>query len=242
MENKNIALIFAGGTGQRMNSKGTPKQFLELHGKPIIIYTLEIFEKNSYIDSIIVVCLESWMDYLEQLIIKYDLKKVVKIISGGRTAQESQYLGLQAVKKYINPSDDSTILIHDGVRPLIDDDTIMRNIESVKKYGNAITSTPAIETVVIAEEDHLVETLDRSKLKIAKAPQSFRYSTILGAHEKAIADNKQFIDSATLMQYYGEKLHIVEGCPENIKITTPTDFYIFRAIVDKRENSQILGI
>ena len=242
MKKENIAVIFAGGTGQRMNSKTLPKQFLELHGRPIIIYTLEIFEKNKEIDSIIIACLEPWIKYLEELIKKYNLKKVVKVIAGGKTAQESQYLALKAIKKYINPSDESIVLLHDGVRPLVDDETIYRNIESVEKYGTAITTTAAIETVVYVEEENLVEALDRSKLRMAKAPQSFKYSEILNAHEKARKEGLEVIDSASLMQHYGKKLHIVEGDPDNIKITTPTDYYIFRAIVDKKENSQILGV
>lgn len=238
----NIALIFAGGTGTRMNSKAKPKQFLELHGKAIIIYTLEIFEQHKEIDAIIVVCLKEWISYLEQLIKKADLNKVVVVVAGGESAQESQYLGLCACEKYLSPDPKSTILIHDGVRPLVNNDTISKNISGVKSYGNAITVTPAIETVISVEDDKLTEVLDRNRYKMAKAPQSFHFEEILKAHKKARKDNLNFIDSASLMYHYGYILHAVEGSSENIKITTPADFYIFRAITDAKENSQIWGL
>ncbi|MBW4827962.1 MAG: 2-C-methyl-D-erythritol 4-phosphate cytidylyltransferase [Clostridiaceae bacterium] len=239
----NIALIFAGGTGTRMNSKTKPKQFLELHGKSIIIYTLEAFENHKEIDAIVVVCLESWIDYLENIIDKASLKKVKCVVPGGKTAQESQYNGLKTIKKKLNPDDETIVLIHDGVRPLIDAKTISKNIQSVKKNGSAITVTPAIETVIMVDEESLLnKVLDRSSCRMAKAPQSFYLKDILTNHEKAIDEGQlDFIDSASLMMYYGHNLHTVEGLPENIKITTPSDFYIFRAICEAKENMQIFG-
>lgn len=242
MNNKNIALIFAGGTGKRMNSKAIPKQFLELHGKPIIVYTLEIFQNHEEIDAIVVVCIKTWIDHLKKLIEKYQLSKVITVVAGGSTAQKSQYNGLKAIEENIELDKETIVLIHDGVRPLIDEETISKNIKSVKKNGNAITTTPAIETVIVAENEKLIEALDRSKLRIAKAPQSFRYKDIIEAHNRAIKEGLEFIDSASLMQHYGAELHLVEGKPENIKITTPSDFYIFRAMIDARENSQIWGL
>ena len=238
----NIALIFAGGTGQRMNAGAVPKQFLKLHGKPIIIYTIEQFENHTQIDEIVVVCLEKWIPYLKKLLENFCIRKVNVIVPGGKTGQESIYNGIKVIFEKF-PSD-SIVLVHDGVRPLIDEATITANIDSVKQYGNAITVTPAIETIAINSEEGKIERfVDRSMCLIAKAPQSFWVRDLFRCHQKAIEENKKsFIDSASLMQYYGYSLFTVLGKSENIKITTPTDFYIFRAIADAKENEQIMGI
>lgn len=239
----NIAVIFAGGTGQRMNTASKPKQFLELHGKPIIIYTLEYFQKHSQIDGIVVVCLESWIDYCENLLKKYQIDKVLKIVPGGNSGQESIFNGLEAAHQ-ISVNEQDIVLIHDGVRPLINEALITNCIASVKKHGNAITVSPAIETILLKTEDGVIgNILKRSECEMAKAPQCFYLNDIYSCHLKAKAAGKDdFIDSASLMQYYGYKLNAVEGPLENIKITTPADFYIFRAIMDARENLQILGL
>lgn len=238
----NIALIFAGGIGKRMNSNGIPKQFLKLYGKEIIIYTLEIFEKNREIDSIVISCLEEKINDLKELIKKYNLKKIKSIVPGGRTGQESIYNGLCEIEKYY--SEEDIVLIHDGVRPLIEQNTIKDNILSVKKYGNAITTIPAIETIIkVEQEKHKIkDILDRNECCLARAPQSFYLKDILTSHRKAIKENmNDFIDSASMMVYYGHKLNIVNGPIENIKITTPSDYYIFKAIQDMKESKDIFG-
>ena len=238
---KKIAIIFAGGTGKRMNTKSKPKQFLELHGKPILVYTLEVFQTHPDIDGIILVVLESWISYCRDLIQKYGLNKVDAIVAGGDDAFLSQRNGLNKAKELYG--NDAIVLIHDGVRPLIDDITITKNIESVKQFGTAITVTPAIETITIrSETGEIGQIIERSKVELARAPQSFYLSDILDAHDKARSVNMSFIDSASMMKYYGFHLYTVEGSPENIKITTPNDYYTFRALVDARENSQIFGI
>lgn len=240
----NAAVIFAGGTGQRMNTRTVPKQFLELHGKPIIIYTLEAFERHEEIDGIIVVMIESWIDHTRDLVRRYGLEKVKRIVPGGASGQESIYNGIKAAADVYGPDD--IVLIHDGVRPLIDEETITANIRSVEKYGTAITVTPAIETITMKDETGAVGTIiDRSMCELARAPQSFRLGQILDVHEKARKEadgTSGFIDSASMMKHYGYKLYTVQGKPENIKITTPSDYYIFRAMVDARENSQIFGL
>lgn len=238
----NIAVIFAGGTGQRMNSKTKPKQFLELHGKPIIIYTLEHFEHHELIDGIVVVCVKDWIDYCQNLLDKFQIKKVSAIIAGGETGMLSRYFGVKKAAE-LYPSD-TICLMHDGVRPMIDHDIISKNIESVEKNGTAVTVAPAIETVAIKDTGTKVgEIIDRSKCQLAKAPQSFRLGELLKVHEDALSSGmKDCIDTAYLMQISGYELYTVEGSPENIKITTPTDFYTFRALMDIRENSQIFGV
>jgi 2-C-methyl-D-erythritol 4-phosphate cytidylyltransferase len=239
----NIAVIFAGGSGTRMNSKSKPKQFLEMNGKPIIIHTIEYFEQNEKIDRIVISCIDGWEDYLEELLNKFHITKVAKIVKGGDTGQDSIYNGLCAAKE-IYPEDDTVVLIHDGVRPLITDDLITRNIETVKRYGSAITVTPVTETIVVSEtEGEIQNVVKRDNCYHAKAPQSFYLKDILAAHEKAREDgHHNMIDSATLMRYYDYSLHVVEGPTENIKITNPSDFYTFRALYEARENSQIFGL
>lgn len=235
----NIAIVFAGGTGKRMNTKSKPKQFLELHGKPILVYTLEQFDSHPEIDGIILVVLEEWIDYCEKLIDKFRISKVKAVIAGGKTALSSQKNGLLKASELF--SDDSVVLIHDGVRPLIDPVTISKNIRCVADHGTAITVTPAIETITVKSETGEVgQIIERSRCELARAPQSFILRDILEAHRSAEKDGKEFIDSASMMQYYGHPLFTVEGLPENIKITTPNDFYMFRALVDARENYQFL--
>lgn len=236
----NVAVIFAGGTGQRMNTKTRPKQFLELHGKPILTYTLEQFEYHPAIDGIVVVCLEAWIPFLKKSIKRYDLEKIIDIVPGGASGQDSIWQGIKSAWEHC-PAD-STILVHDGVRPLIDEATITRCIESVEKYGNAITVVPAIETIVQESDGVIDRIIDRKTCQMAKAPQCFILKDLRDAHLAAQNEGLgDFIDSASLMTYYGHTLHTVEGSPENIKITTPSDFYAFRAYVDVAENSQIFG-
>ena len=236
------ALIFAGGTGKRMNTKTLPKQFLELHGKPIIIHTIEHFEAHSEIKDIVVVCVDDWLDYCKDLLAKFNIKKVSQVVPGGETGQMSIFNGLEVLREKYQGNDDY-VLIHDGVRPLIDEEIISKNIESVKKYGTAITVKPVIETVVqVDEEDIINNVIERSTCQTAVAPQSFVLSEIYSLHMRAQAEKLfDMTDSATLARYYGLSLHTVMGGSENIKITTPSDFYIFRAIYEARENAQIFG-
>ncbi|KJG39105.1 MULTISPECIES: 2-C-methyl-D-erythritol 4-phosphate cytidylyltransferase [Photobacterium] len=237
----NISLIFAGGVGTRMGNKAKPKQFLELYGKPVIIYTLEHFENNDDVDAIVIVCKHEWIDYLKKLLERFNINKVVKVISGGETGQESIFNGIDYIHK--NYNEDSIVLIHDGVRPLINQDIINKNIKSVIDNGSAITSCPPVETFVRVDKNNKVmDVHDRSMSRLAKAPQSFYIKDIYYAHKKAI-DDKYFeaIDSCSLMRHYGFNVHLIDGISENIKITTPIDFYIFKAIVDAKEQTAIFG-
>ncbi|MGF7143659.1 2-C-methyl-D-erythritol 4-phosphate cytidylyltransferase [Anaerotaenia torta] len=239
----NTVLIFAGGAGTRMRSSDTtPKQFLKLHGKDIIIHTIEHFEQHPEIDAIVVVCIASWISYLKNLLTRYAITKVHWVVEGGNTGQDSIYNGLKLLGREY--PDDTIVLIHDGVRPLINSRVITDNIACVKKYGSAITVAPSVETVITVNETGNIDRInDRSKSMLAKAPQTFFLKDILKAHENALSEARHdFIDSASIMSHYGFSLKTVEGPYENIKITTPSDYYIFRAINEARENSQIFGI
>lgn len=237
----NIAVIFAGGSGKRMHTKSRPKQFLEYQGKPIIIYTLELFDNHPMIDGIVVACVEEWIPFLEKMLKKFEINKVRKIVPGGTTGQDSIYMGLVAAKE-CSKGEDDIVLIHDGVRPLITEQTITDNIEKVREEGSCITCIPATETFVVTQEDGGLEIPTRDNSLIARAPQSFYLKDILAAHEKAKAEGRNdFIDSCTMMHHYGYKLGRVIGPMENIKITTPTDYFIFKAMVEVHENQQIFG-
>lgn len=239
----NIAVIFAGGVGSRMHSKERPKQFLEMYNKPIIIHTIEHFENHPMIDAIVVVCVEDWIDYCKSLLYKFRIEKVKAVVPGGVTGQLSIYNGLKAAEK-ISGDEKSIVLIHDGVRPLINDKIIADNINSVKENGSAITTAVVKETILVVNDG--TSTIDyvpsRKNSRVARAPQSFWLKDILAAHEKALSEGiTDCIDSCTMMQHYGFNLFLVDGPGENIKITTPEDFYTMRAILEAKENAQIYG-
>lgn len=239
----NIGVIFAGGVGSRMRSKEIPKQFLNVHGKPIIIHTLEHFENNAEINAVVIACVEEWIPHLKALLYKYRIEKVKKVVAGGKSGQLSIYNGICAAKE-IAAGERAVVLIHDGVRPLINSRLLSQNIECVKKNGSAITAGIVKETIVVVGKDGIVEQVpSRAQSRVAKAPQSFWLDDILGVHEKALSQNiTDTVDSCTLMQKFGYKLYMVDGPYENIKITTPDDFYSMRAILDAKEDAQIYGL
>lgn len=239
----NIAVIFAGGVGSRMHSKERPKQFLELYNKPIIIHTLDKFENCPAVDAIVVVCVADWMDHLKNLLYKFRIEKVKEIVPGGATGQLSIYNGLLAAKR-IAGKENAVVLIHDGVRPLINEELLIRNIDCVLKHGSAITTAVVKETILVVNRDEA--SIDyipsRENSRVARAPQSFWLKDILAAHEKSLGEGiTNCIDSCTMMQRYGHKLFLIDGPYENIKITTPDDFYTMRALLEAKENAQIYG-
>lgn len=239
----NIAIIFAGGSGRRMGA-GMPKQFLEINGKPIIIHTLDNFQNSPVIDKIYIACKKEYMTKLLNMVEYYRITKTAGIAEGGLTGQDSIYNGLKYALKE-NP-EDSIVLVHDGVRPLISEEVIEENIESVKKYGTAVTCTPFFETPVISMSGEIVEDMPvRKYMFTAQAPQSFRLGEIVRAHEevrKLNPEYKDIADSCYLYRSLGKEVHIVEGNRGNIKVTTPEDFYLLRALLQYRENEQILGL
>lgn len=234
------ALIFAGGTGRRMNTRSRPKQFLELHGKPIIIYTLEHFEYHEEIKQITVVCLTDWITELKGLLKRYGITKVTRIIPGGETGHDSIYYGLAAMRETMD--DDEIVLIHDGVRPLINEELISRNIEAVKKYGSAITVEAARESIIrCIDGENVSEVPPRNQMYTAKAPQSFRYGDIFRLYERAQKEGVKTIDSSHLCSIYHAPMHVVESTKNNLKITEPADYYMYRALYEAMESQQIFG-
>ena len=228
----NIAIIFAGGSGTRMKTHGLPKQFLKIEGKTIIVKTLENFEINKQIDKIYIACKEDWIDYLREEIEQSGIRKVAKIVKGGESGQESIFNALYAAYEE-NPKD-SIVLIHDGVRPFISQELINQNIEDVKKYGTSITVTPCFETAIQSSNGELVEDVpNRSEMYTAQAPQCFRLGEIVEVHQKVRQTEKGYdgaVDSCNLMRNNGYPVHMTMGPRNNIKVTTPTDYYLIQAL------------
>lgn len=238
-----IAVIFAGGVGSRMRSRDIPKQFLVIHGEPIVVRTVRNFQEHPQVDSVVVVSNADWLGYCRDLLTRYGMGKVISVVPGGSTGQESIYHGLCEAER-IAGGERAVVLVHDGVRPLIDADTITRNIVAVEETGSAITCVPAKETVLVRGGSGDVESIpDRSALELARAPQSFWLDELLAAHRDAIARARNdYIDSASMMFERGVRLTPVEGPAENMKVTTPADFFSLQAILNARENQQIYGL
>lgn len=239
----NIAIIFAGGSGVRMGA-GVPKQFLEINGKPIIIHTLQLFQYHEMIDKIYVSVLEDYIPYMNELVDEFRLKKVAKVIPGGKTAQDSIYNALKMAQNE-NP-DDSIVLLHDGVRPFVSYEVISANIECVKEKGNAITCTPCFETIMISKDgENVNEVPYRKETFSAQAPQSFYLKDIIAAHD-AVRNSpngyENMVDACTIIRSQGWQAHMVEGNRGNIKVTTPEDVYMFRALLQYKENEQAFGL
>lgn len=237
---KTYAVIFAGGVGSRMSGADKPKQFLELGGEAIICHVIDKFEEAPCVDGIVIVCVEGWLDYLRVLLAQRGYHKVLASIPGGETGQESIFNGLSYIKRNKLADEDTVILIHDGVRPLIDCETIIACAESARNCGPTATVAPATETIVTVDGGKVVGVTDRAKCRLARAPQGFIFNELYGAHLRALEEGRRdFIDSISMMSEYGHEIFVVDGPEENIKITTPRDFLTFKGFVDLKEYEQI---
>lgn len=242
----NTAIILAAGVGQRMRSGGLPKQFVSLMGKPIIIYTLEKFEQCGEIDQVIIVCHGSYVEHMNSLVELYNLKKVKRIVVGGSDRQNSLQRGLDAVLSMENQEDD-IVVIHDGVRPLVKIQTIQENIRIAKQYGCAMTVHPVTESVVVAEQEDITYAnfKKRSDTYSLTSPQSFQLGKLreVFLNEEALReDNMPLLDAAMVYAKAGESVHLVKEQGANIKITTPEDYYILKAMLELEENKYIFGL
>lgn len=220
----NIALILAGGLGLRMNQDGEPpKQFFVLGEKPVLIHTLERFEKHSEIDAVCVVCLPTWEDYLEGLVKHFGLKKVRWIAAGGDCRQASVYNGLCALGKACSLED--IIVVHDGVRPFITSEIISQNIKTAIQYGNAMTSMRSTDTLIISHDGETAEyAMDRDSSFSVQTPQTYSLGYGLKNYRCAYEAGKtNTINCCELFIGLGETIHIVNGLKTNIKLTTRDD-------------------
>ena len=241
---RGIAVIFAGGVGSRMeHPDDLPKQFIRVQDKPILVWTIEHFQNHPEIDRIYLVSLPDWLDTVQEIVDEYGLTKVRAIVSGGESAQGSILNGLQAAVDDGNDRED-IVLIHDGVRPVINGEMISDNIRSVHRHGNGITSIPAFETVAQAwENSRVVETVtDRNKMHILQAPQSFRLGEIYDLNVIIREDGLlgRFVDQAHLCDHFKKRLYLVEGIRGNVKITVPLDVVFFRHLVESGEYERVL--
>lgn len=232
-----------------MRNGGLPKQFLKLLGKPIVIYTLEKFEQCEEIDKVLIVCHGGYIEHMQDLLKLYQIKKVEQIIVGGNDRQNSIQRGLDAImEKKGEPEDDDIVVIHDAVRPLVELMTIRENIRIARQYGCAITVHPVTESVVITkmEEVELSDFKKRADTYSMTAPQTFRLCEIVAAYRKAISntddDNLPLLDAAMVYSWTGGEIHMVKEPGSNIKITTPEDFYLLKAILELEENKCIFGL
>ncbi len=226
----NIAIIFAGGIGSRCEYSALPKQFIEIDGEPIIVKTIRIFQCHSQIDKIYVSVVRSHIDLMRELVERYQLTKIAGIVEGGETSQDSIFNALNLAKQ--ENHEDSIVLIHDGVRPLLDPEVITKNIECVEEKGNAITCTPCTETILIATNENKTEKItQRNRSFLARAPQSFRLKDIYDAHLKIRSMPDRYtgiVDSCTLLHTLGIQTNIVIGNNNNIKITTKEDLKLLK--------------
>lgn len=238
---KNVALIFAGGTGTRMKNDSIPKQFIEVNGKPIIIHTLLCFEKHDRIEAIAVVCIDEWQEYLKKQIEEEGITKVKWIVHGGPTGQQSIYNGVKAIYDDVHDSSKTIVLISDGVRPLVTYGIITKNIECVIKNGTSATSSYVTETIIEVDDvGKVIDIPNRKYCMSSKAPQGFFLNQLMEAHQKAIEENKfDCTNSIELMSYYGHTIYVVEDSSDNIKITTPMDLHLLKALLNKNENDLI---
>lgn len=241
----NHAIILAAGVGQRMRNGGLPKQFLKLNGKPIVIYTLEKFENNEDIDDIVIVCHGNYVEYMQKLVDIYQISKVAKIVVGGTDRQSSLERGINAID---NPQkEEDIIVIHDGVRPLVSANTIYENIRVAKQFGCAITVHPVTESVVVTE-DEIVKMPDfkkRAATYSMTSPQSFQLKLLKDTYVAYGEQNESeipLLDAAMVYASKGGEIHMVKEQSPNIKITTPEDYYILKAILELEEHKFIFGL
>lgn len=223
-----------------------PKQFIEVNGKPIILYTLETFNNHPEIDAIIVVCTKQWMKRLQMMVERAYLEKVVKIVEGGEEGQQSIYNGLCAASQWCEEQgqevSDAIVLVHDSVRPLVTSNLISCNIENVRQYGNSITVIRPTETFIVSDGGRH-RMLERNDIHVVRAPQCFYLDKILRLHKKAIADgNTSYRDCCSMLCDYGIQFHETEGPSTNIKITYPSDILLFRSLIELKEMETMFGV
>ncbi|WP_225439312.1 IspD/TarI family cytidylyltransferase [Ligilactobacillus agilis] len=230
----NIALLTAAGVGSRMG-QDIPKQFIHVNNKPLIIYTLEAFEKHPNIDAIIVVTLPSWIDVLKAYAKQFNITKLKWIIPGGEDGQESIYNGIKEIEKHC--SGDDVVMIHDGNRCLVSSEIISSNLATFKKYGDAVTAIPVVEVVFQSEKgDVSKDVLDRDKLWRTQTPHTYTLKKLLWAHNEAKVRNlKRTAATCELMALLGEDVHFSKGSEENLKITTTDDMKIFSALLNVKQ-------
>lgn len=232
----NVVLIIAGGSGNRMKSN-IPKQFIKVNNKHILTYTIEAFQKNDLIDAIEVVCIEGYEDLVLDDKEKYGFTKLKWITKGGSTGQESIRNGVNYLKDIAK--DDDNIIIHDGIRPLVDDEVLEDLIDKCNKYGNAVTSMPYNEQIFLVDDEiSTIKYIPRETLRRVATPQCYKYGLLYEKYKEAFDKQIGIYGSSytnTMMTDLGVRLYFAKGSDRNIKLTTPGDLEIFEAMLEKDE-------
>ena len=228
----NIALILAAGSGTRMGNADKPKQFLPIHGKPLMVHTIEAFEINDDVDKIVIVTNEQFIDQVKVWCKQYDLGKVRDVVAGGNSRQISVYNGWKAVEELVSSPDD-IIVIHDAARPLISQKIINDNIEVCKKFGAVDTVIKASDTIIRSKDNEIISDIpNRNELYQGQTPQTFKFKIIKEAHEKALKEAiPNVTDDAKLVLSFGIDVRLVEGSAQNFKITTVDDLMMLKALL-----------
>ncbi|SFC94584.1 2-C-methyl-D-erythritol 4-phosphate cytidylyltransferase [Butyrivibrio sp. YAB3001] len=241
----NYAIILAAGVGQRMRSGGLPKQFLKLMGKPIIVYTLEKFSDCEAVDKIIVVCHSAYVDLMKEYIELYKIRKIQAICVGGKDRQGSICNGIDEAKAS-GATDEDIVIIHDGVRPLVGENTIRENIRIAMQYGYAMTVHPVSESVVVSKtmEIGINDISKRDDTYSMTSPQTFKLGLLMDAFNNDIGDDDEvpMLDAAMVCAKAGKKINLVKEYNNNLKITTPEDFYYLKAMLEMEENKRVFGL
>lgn len=226
-----IALIIAGGVGARMG-QDIPKQFINVHDKPVIVYTLEAFQKHPSIDAIEVVCLDGWHDVLRAYSKQFGISKLENIVSGGKNGQASIRNGILDIYKRYN-SEEDIVLIHDAIRPMVSHDIISDNIKVCRDNGNAIAVVPCTAAMLKTYDSiSTIEQVPRDNLKITQTPQAFYIKDIVEAHNEALRRGIiNSVASCTMYIELGRKLYMSKGSEKNLKLTTSEDIDIFKALL-----------
>lgn len=228
----NIAVIIAGGSGHRMGQE-IPKQFINVYDKPVLIYTLEGFQQHPQIDAIEVVCLDGWQEVTWAYARQFNISKLKWIVTGGDTGQESIRNGVYHLEGKASPED--IIIIHDGIRPLVDASVLTDVIKTAQKYGNGVSSLPYNEQIFIVDkEDETItrEYIPRETLRRVSTPQAYQFNKLDKAYHEAFEKEIGIYGSAytnTMMVLLGETLHFAAGSDKNIKLTTKDDLEMFKS-------------
>lgn len=226
----NIAIVIAGGSGHRMG-QDIPKQFINVYDKPVIIYTLESFQKHPQIDAIEVVCIDGWHDVLKAYAKQFGITKLKWVVNGGQTGQESIRNGVYNLEGVLK--DDDIVIIHDGIRPLVDESVLSDVILKCNRYGNAVTSLPYNEQIfVIDDEISTVKYIPRETLRRVSTPQAYKFGKVDRAYHEAFEKKIGIYGSSytnTMMVELGERLYFAAGSDKNIKLTTKDDLEMFKA-------------
>lgn len=234
----NIAVIIAGGSGSRMG-QDIPKQFINVYDKPILIYTLEAFQKHPQIDAIEVVCIDGWHDIVWAYAKQFNITKLKWIVNGGSTGQESIRNGVYNLEDKC--SLDDTIIIHDGIRPLVDETVLSDVIIKCEQYGNAVTSLPYNEQIfVIEDEISTMKYIPRETLRRVSTPQAYKFGKLKWAYDEAFEKEIGIYGSSytnTMMVELGEKLYFAAGSDKNIKLTTKDDLEMFKSHLKLEKDS-----